>query len=188
MVSSPNLILQVSIVFMSFFLHSKPHACWSLWPRGLSRRSVAVWFLGSRVRIPLRACMFVSSVYVLCCPVYVEAFETGWSLVQRSPTACLNTKIKKPQRRGGQRPIWSVAPWNGNRMPSFPWLHQLCLLPTYPNTLLSKAEWWRYCIHLRNLNVRNFGVVGDTRLKIYSRGHLQWHHLSTKFHKNPLIG
>jgi hypothetical protein len=27
---------------------------------------------------------------MLCCPVYVEASATGWSLVQRSPTVCVN--------------------------------------------------------------------------------------------------
>jgi hypothetical protein len=33
--------------------------------------------------------MFVSSVYMLCCPVWVEVSATGWSLVQTSPTVCL---------------------------------------------------------------------------------------------------
>jgi hypothetical protein len=41
---------------------------------------------------------------MLCCPVEVEAFATGWSLVQRSPPVCLN-KITKPQCVwGGQGP------------------------------------------------------------------------------------
>jgi hypothetical protein len=41
----------------------------SHWPRGLRRRSAAAWLLGSRVRIPLGAWMFVSCVYyvVLSC-------------------------------------------------------------------------------------------------------------------------
>jgi hypothetical protein len=39
--------------------------CRSQWPRGLRHRSAAAWLLGSRVRIPLRAWMFVSCV-VLC--------------------------------------------------------------------------------------------------------------------------
>jgi hypothetical protein len=34
--------------------------------------------------------MEVFCVSVLCCPVSVEAFATGYSLVQRGPTACLN--------------------------------------------------------------------------------------------------
>jgi hypothetical protein len=50
----------------------------SQWPRGLKRRSTAAWLLGSRVRIPLRAWMFVSCVSMLCCcPVQVEVYETG---------------------------------------------------------------------------------------------------------------
>jgi hypothetical protein len=57
--------------------------------------SAAAWLLGSRVRIPLRAWMFVSCVSMLCCPVQVEVSETGWSLVQRSPTVCLNTIMQK---------------------------------------------------------------------------------------------
>jgi hypothetical protein len=36
---------------------------------GLRRRSAAAWLLGSRVRISLGAWMFVSCVYMLCCPV-----------------------------------------------------------------------------------------------------------------------
>jgi hypothetical protein len=35
--------------------------------------------------------------------VEVEAFATGWSRVQRSPTECLN-KITKPRVWGGQGP------------------------------------------------------------------------------------
>jgi hypothetical protein len=42
---------------------------------------------------------FVSCVYMLCCPVQVEASATDWSLVQRSPTVCLIIcVIKKPQK------------------------------------------------------------------------------------------
>jgi hypothetical protein len=61
----------------------------SQWPRGLKRRSVAARLLGSRVRISLGVWMFVSCVYMLCCPVQVEVTATGWSLVQRRPTVCL---------------------------------------------------------------------------------------------------
>jgi hypothetical protein len=53
------------------------------WPRGLRRRSAAERLLGSRVRIPPRAWMFVCCE-CLCCQV--EVSETGRSLVQRSPT------------------------------------------------------------------------------------------------------
>jgi hypothetical protein len=52
-----------------------------------------------------------------------------------------------------------------NQMPLFPWLHWLCLLPNYPNPLLSKAEWHRYCVHLRILNVCDFRMVETTGLK-----------------------
>jgi hypothetical protein len=61
----------------------------SQWPRCIRRGSAAAWLLGSRVRIPLWAWMFVCCVYMLCCPVYVEVSPTGLSLVQRSPTLCL---------------------------------------------------------------------------------------------------
>jgi hypothetical protein len=37
---------------------------WSRWPCGLRRRSEAAWLLGSRVRIPMRAWIFVSCI---CC-------------------------------------------------------------------------------------------------------------------------
>jgi hypothetical protein len=41
--------------------------CRSQWPRGLRRRSAVAWLLGSRIRIPLEAWMFVCCVYVLSC-------------------------------------------------------------------------------------------------------------------------
>jgi hypothetical protein len=44
------------------------------------------------------------------------------------------------------------------------------------------------CTHLKSLNVRHFGMADATRLKIWRRCHLQWHHLPTKFHENPHIG
>jgi hypothetical protein len=37
----------------------------SQWPRGLRPRSAAAWLLGSRVRILLGTCTFVSYVYML---------------------------------------------------------------------------------------------------------------------------
>jgi hypothetical protein len=64
--------------------------CWSRWPRGLRRRSAAAWLLGSQVRIPLKAWMFV---------VCSQNTVTGWSLVQRSLTVRRVCVIKKPQRR-----------------------------------------------------------------------------------------
>jgi hypothetical protein len=43
----------------------------------------------------------------MCCPVQVEAFEMGWSLVRRSPTKYVN-KIKKPQ-------VWGQGPYKDFR-------------------------------------------------------------------------
>jgi hypothetical protein len=45
----------------------------SQWPRGLRSRSAAAWLLGSWVRIPLKAWIFDSCVYILCSSVLVEA-------------------------------------------------------------------------------------------------------------------
>jgi hypothetical protein len=71
----------------------------SQWPRGLRRRSAAERLLGSWVRIPTEAWMFVF-YECLCCQVEVSA--TGRSLVQRSPTdrcvfECDKVKIKQPR-------------------------------------------------------------------------------------------
>jgi hypothetical protein len=44
------------------------------------------------------------------------------------------------------------------------------------------------CTHLRSLNARHFGMAKATGLKMWHRGHLQWHHLPTKFDENPPIG
>jgi hypothetical protein len=54
-------------------------------PRGLRRGPSVEDLLGSWVRIPPAAWMFVSCE-CLCCQVHVSA--TGRSLVQRSPTEC----------------------------------------------------------------------------------------------------
>jgi hypothetical protein len=77
----------------------------SQWPHGLSRRSAATRLLGSRVWISLGAWMFVSCVYMLCCPVYVEASATGWSLIQRSTTMCLVCVITEGPRKGPCVPV-----------------------------------------------------------------------------------
>ena len=42
-------------------------SCSSRWPYSLKRRYEAARLLGSRVRIPLRAWMFVCFVFVVCC-------------------------------------------------------------------------------------------------------------------------
>jgi hypothetical protein len=53
--------------------------CRSRWPRGLR-----LWSAGDCGFESQRGCMFLLSV--VCCQVEVSA--TGWSLVQRNPTAC----------------------------------------------------------------------------------------------------
>ena len=57
----------------------------SQWPRGLRRRSAAARLLRLWVRIPPGGMDFCL-VSVVCLQVEVSA--SGWSLVQRSPTAC----------------------------------------------------------------------------------------------------
>jgi hypothetical protein len=52
----------------------------------------------------------------------------------------------------------------------------------------SHVDWYKFCIHLRSLNVRHFGMVESTGWKVLRRGHLQWHDVPTEFHKNLLIG
>jgi hypothetical protein len=54
------------ILYLSFL-----PTCYSRfrWPRSLKHRSAAAWLLRSRVWILLGAWMFVSCVYMLCCPV-----------------------------------------------------------------------------------------------------------------------
>jgi hypothetical protein len=80
----------------------------SQWPRDVRLRSAAAWLLGSRVRIPLGAWMFVSRVSMLCCPVQVEVSATGWSLVQRSPTVCLYVWSRNPEREV-KGPSWTIS-------------------------------------------------------------------------------
>jgi hypothetical protein len=52
----------------------------------------------------------------------------------------------------------------------------------------SHVDWCKFCIHLRSLNVRHFGMVEGTGLKVGRPGHFQWHDLPTEFHKNLTIG
>jgi hypothetical protein len=53
-----------------------------------------------------------------------------------------------------------------------------------PNRLLSKAEWCRYCIQLRTLNLNHFKMVEAMGSKLQHLSSLQWHHQLTKFHEN----
>jgi hypothetical protein len=52
----------------------------------------------------------------------------------------------------------------------------------------SHVDWCKFCIHLRSLNVRHFGMVKGTGLKVRRLGHLQWHDLPTGFNKNLPVG
>jgi hypothetical protein len=63
------------------------------------RRSAATWLLGLQVRIPLRAEMLVSCVYMVCCPVWVEASAMGCSLIQRRPIVCLIVRLRNLNKR-----------------------------------------------------------------------------------------
>jgi hypothetical protein len=47
---------------------------------------------------------------------------------------------------------------------------------TCRNPSLSKAEWSRYCIHLRIINFLLFGMFAATGWKIWRQGHLQCRH------------
>jgi hypothetical protein len=65
-------------------------------------------------------------------------------------------------------------------------VHSLRDLPAY------KVPWYNvdrfmFCIHLKGLNIRHFGMVETTGLKI-CRGHLQWHDLSAEFQEILLDG
>jgi hypothetical protein len=43
------------------------------WPNSLMRRSAATWLLGSRIRIPPRACISVVCVVCLCCELVTRS-------------------------------------------------------------------------------------------------------------------
>jgi hypothetical protein len=55
---------------------------------------LAGWLLGSWVRIPLKAWMFVPCISVLCCPVYVEALRRADHSSKESYR--MSKQLKKP--------------------------------------------------------------------------------------------
>jgi hypothetical protein len=63
-------------------------------------------------------------------------------------------------------------------------------LNIYRNTKVqSRIDWCKFCIHLRSLNVRHFGMVEAMGLEVWLRDHLQWHDLLTnllKIHRKLL--
>jgi hypothetical protein len=75
--------------------------CRSQWPRGLRRRSAAAWLLGSLVRIPLRAWMFVCFLYVV------------WSCVGRGLCDGLITRPEESYHVSVG--VWSRNPENGDQ-------------------------------------------------------------------------
>jgi hypothetical protein len=60
-----NIINLFIVLFIIIYVRYEFFTNRSQWPRGLRRRSAAAWFLGSQVRIPLLAWIFVSCVYML---------------------------------------------------------------------------------------------------------------------------
>jgi hypothetical protein len=85
---------------LSAFTSGNTYSCPSRWPRGLRSRSwrLLYWDRGFESRSRY-GCLSLCFCVVLSC----VAFATGWSLVQRSPTSCLN-EITKPPVWGGQGP------------------------------------------------------------------------------------
>jgi hypothetical protein len=77
-------LVMISMDYYGIFQTNTDY-CRSQWPRGLRRESFEDHLLGLRVRIaPRYECR--SRVSVVCCQI--EVSESGWSLVQRSPTEC----------------------------------------------------------------------------------------------------
>ena len=73
-VSIAGLVVEILIDF-----------CPAQWPRGIRSRCAAARLLGLRVRIPPGA---RTSLSCACCLLSCRVLALGWSLVQRSPTAC----------------------------------------------------------------------------------------------------
>lgn len=46
------------------------------------------------------------------------------------------------------------------------------------------VDWCKICIHLRSMNVRQFGVVEVTEVQVWLVGRSQWHGFHVKFHEN----
>jgi hypothetical protein len=61
-------------------------------------------------------------------------------------------------------------------------------LYSFHNSSCSHVEWCKFFIHLRSLNDCHIGTVEAMTLKIWLRGHLQWHDLLAEFHENLPTG
>lgn len=49
------------------------------------------------------------------------------------------------------------------------------------------VDWFKFCIQLKSLKVRHFGLVKDTGLENMHRGRLQWHELRTGFREKNIL-
>jgi hypothetical protein len=83
--------------------------CRFQWPRCLRFRSAAAWLLGTQIRIPLRAWMFVLYLYVV---LFCVGRGLCDGLITRPEMSyCLSNCVwLRNLKRGDQGPMWSVAP------------------------------------------------------------------------------
>jgi len=97
------------VVFFMVIAQTVRRVCRSVWPRGLKRTYAAAWSLGLRVRIPLRASMFVFCEY---CLLSGRGLCDGLIACAEEPCCvCVsNCVIYKPQQWGGVGLILVVAP------------------------------------------------------------------------------
>jgi hypothetical protein len=49
------------------------------------------------------------------------------------------------------------------------------------NPMWSHVDWYSFYIHLRSMNVRNFGMVEAAGLKVRRRSQPQWHDTPVEF-------
>jgi hypothetical protein len=120
-------------------IRSIPSNVRSRWPRGL--RPLGCWGRGFESRSGHGCCL-------LCCPVQVEVSETGWSLVQRSPTVCLivcdhRNSERCPMFQMGTTRKWMIP---SNDLGVFSARHELAHIPSfwvlraYPNLKSSGSQ------------------------------------------------
>jgi hypothetical protein len=94
-----SICYRESVVGISDCMKYCLSTCQSQWPRGLRyEMSLPAWTLGSWVRIPLEAWMFVRvySVFVLSC--VSSCIATGWSLVQGVLPIVYKCKMTEPHK------------------------------------------------------------------------------------------
>jgi hypothetical protein len=96
------------ICVVVFWIMSRPQ-----WPRGLRHEiSSPAWTLGSWVRIPLEAWMFVCVCSVFVLSSVSSGLATGWSLVQGVLPTVYKCKITEPHKRRPRPDMgWSAIGW-----------------------------------------------------------------------------